>query len=55
MIVEPRECMFCHDVMPKLEGQPVNLAFMAHLENEATCRDAFDAWTENMAADFKGD
>ena len=47
--------MFCHGDLPKVGNEPVNLAFMGHLEASGSCRDAFAAWTEHMHADFKGD
>lgn len=55
MDVDLQECMFCHEELPEVEDEPVNLAFMSHLEDREPCQDAFDAWTENMGSDFLGD
>lgn len=55
MQVNPRECMFCHDGLPEVRDQPVNLAFMDHIERRVPCRQAFDIWRSNMQTDFLGD
>lgn len=49
---DPDQCMFCQD---GLQTEPVNLAFMDHLEERADCQQAFDAWTTNMQTDWLGD
>jgi hypothetical protein len=54
MDFDPRECMFCHDGLPKIDGEPVNLAFLSHLRQNDDCADAFSVWTENMQTDFIG-
>lgn len=47
--------MFCHESLGNEDdAMPVNLAFMSHVEDREPCQDAFDAWTDNMAADFLG-
>lgn len=51
----PRECMFCHDALPQRPDQPVNLAWMEHIETEEPCREEFEVWTTHMARDFLGD
>jgi hypothetical protein len=55
METNPRECLFCHADLPKVQDEPVNLAFLSHIEASDPCRDAFAAWTDNMQDDFKGD
>jgi hypothetical protein len=49
--------MFCNEGLPvdRERNYPENLAFMAHVEGKASCKDAFSAWRTNMATDFKGD
>ncbi|MEA3136486.1 MAG: hypothetical protein QOJ26_1419 [Thermoplasmata archaeon] len=54
MDVNPRECMFCHGDLPVRPDEPVNMAFMAHLETREACQDGFAAWTDNMQRDFTG-
>lgn len=54
MDVNPRECMFCHDDLPVRPDEPVNMAFMAHLEGREPCRQDFDAWTHHMQKDYTG-
>ena len=55
MEVDPRECMFCHDGLPVVKDQPVNLAFLAHLESRRPCHQAFETWKHHMQKDFLGD
>lgn len=55
MEIDTRECMFCHGGLPVKQDQPVNLAFMEHIEAREPCRDAFAAWTQNMQKDYQGD
>jgi hypothetical protein len=55
METNPLECLFCHADLPKVQDEPVNLAFLSHIEASDPCRDAFAAWTDNMQDDFKGD
>ncbi len=55
MDVDTDECMFCHEELPEVADEPVNLAFMAHLQAREPCQDAFDNWSENMETDFLGD
>jgi hypothetical protein len=55
MDVDPLECMFCHEGLVETHETPVNLAFMAHLEEQAPCLKAFDVWRTNMAQDYLGD
>ncbi len=55
MEVNPRECMFCQADLPRVGGEPVNLAFLSHIDDSDSCRDAFEVWTVNMQTDFKGD
>lgn len=50
----PRECLFCHDGLPVVEGEPVNMAFLNHIEGRDDCREAFGVWTDNMAQDYLG-
>lgn len=54
MDVNPRECMFCHDGLPVVPNEPVNMAFLSHLERSDSCSDAFEAWTFHMQRDFLG-
>jgi hypothetical protein len=55
MEINTRECMFCHGGLPVKEGQPVNLAFMEHIERLEPCREAFDVWRLHMQKDYQGD
>ena len=55
MQVNHRECMFCHGDLPVVRDEPVNLAFLSHLDRSGPCRDAFAAWSQHMQTDFKGD
>lgn len=55
MDVNPRECMFCHDGLPVVQNEPVNLAFISHIEGRNECNDAFEAWKTNMQSDWIGD
>ncbi|MCA1818681.1 MAG: hypothetical protein ABR562_03750 [Thermoplasmatota archaeon] len=55
MHVNPRECMFCRDGLPERPNEPANLAFLAHIDDRAECKDAFDAWTYHMQSDWVGD
>lgn len=55
MDVNPRECMFCHDGLPVVRDEPVNLAFLAHLDRSPGCADEFNVWKGHMALDFRGD
>jgi hypothetical protein len=54
MDVNPRECMFCHGDLPVRPDEPVNMAFLAHLETREACQDGFEAWTSNMQNDYIG-
>lgn len=54
MDVDPSECMFCHEGLPEAQDEPVNLAFMSHLEGREPCQKAFDAWRQNMETDYLG-
>ena len=54
METNPRECMFCHGDLPVRPDEPVNQAFLAHLETRAPCRDGFEAWTTNRQTDYIG-
>ena len=55
MDTNPRECLFCHGDLPVKDGQPVNLAFLEHIEDQGPCREEFEVWTQNMGRDFLGD
>jgi hypothetical protein len=55
MDVNPRICMFCQDDLPRRGEEPVNLAFMAHVETSGACREAFAVWRTHMQRDFLGD
>ncbi len=55
MKTDPRECMFCHDPLPRRADQPVNLAFMEHVTNQARCKQEFEVWTLHMQRDYLGD
>ncbi len=55
MDVNPRECLFCHDGLPVVTDEPVNMAFLLHLERSAPCDEAFEVWKDNMQVDFMGD
>lgn len=54
MDVNPRECMFCHDDLPVRPDEPVNMAFLAHIERREPCRQDFDTWTHHMQKDYTG-
>lgn len=54
-IVHNRECLFCHKHLGATEENPVNLAFMDHIEGKPKCNEEFEQWTVNMQTDFKGD
>ena len=54
MDTDPRECMFCHEGLPKVVDEPVNLAFMSHIGREDPCREAFEVWADNMQTDHLG-
>lgn len=56
MDVHHDECMFCKETLPgAAQDEPVNLAFMAHLDDHGPCQERFEVWTDNMATDFLGD
>ncbi len=50
----PRECLFCHDDLPIVPGEPVNIAFLSHLERREECGEAFEVWKSNMQSDYLG-
>ena len=54
METNPRECMFCHEGLPMKADQPVNLAWMEHIERQEPCRESFAVWTRNMQKDYIG-
>ena len=54
-LVRHRECLFCHTRLEADDDDPVNLAFVDHLEERPQCGSDFEQWSENMRSDFKGD
>lgn len=46
--------MFCHEGLPVVKDEPVNLAFMSHVGGRPPCQDAFDVWRGNMQTDWLG-
>lgn len=54
MDTNPRECLFCHSDLPVVAGEPVNMAFLSHIERRSDCNEAFGVWTDNMASDYLG-
>ncbi|MHB8633176.1 MAG: DUF7501 family protein [Thermoplasmatota archaeon] len=54
MYADPRECLFCHDGLPVVPDEPVNVAFLRHIEARQSCGRAFDAWRDNMQTDYIG-
>lgn len=54
MDVNPRVCMFCQDGLPVVPDEPVNIAFVRHIEARRRCRTDFDAWTHHMQRDYIG-
>lgn len=54
METNPRECLFCHNGLPVVEDQPVNLAFLEHIDANEPCNQAFTVWTDNMQSDYLG-
>jgi hypothetical protein len=54
MTTDPRVCMFCEDALPRRTDEPVNIAFLSHIEDRSDCDDAFQAWKGHIQTDFIG-